>query len=103
MRKMAWVKWDKVLNIEKVGGLNIGSLKVINWALLAKWWWRFRVESNRPWVKIIKSIHGEDGGLTKYLSPGKGNGGKWIDIIKIGKDIEKTGINFYKSFGKKNG
>lgn len=26
------------------GGLNIGSLKSLNWGLLGKWWRRFKVE-----------------------------------------------------------
>lgn len=62
-RKIAWVAWDKVLGPFKSGGLGIGSLKASNKAMLAKWWWRFRVETDALWCKIVKSIHGKNGGL----------------------------------------
>lgn len=100
VRKIAWVKWDKAPQKVKLGGLNIGSLKAINWALLAKWWWRFRVEENRPWVKIIKSVYGENGGLIETGRYSRSGGSKWADIVKVGGDIEKTGLNFCSSFGK---
>ncbi|GJS00247.1 reverse transcriptase domain, reverse transcriptase zinc-binding domain protein, partial [Tanacetum coccineum] len=63
-------------------GLNIGSLKAFNWALIGKWWWRFRVEENRLWVRVVKSIYGNDGGL----KDGEGvhrmlRGSKWGNII----------------------
>ncbi|GJZ03678.1 ALP1-like protein isoform X1 [Tanacetum coccineum] len=35
--KMAWVKWPIILNSFDKGGLNIGSLKAFNLALLQKW------------------------------------------------------------------
>ncbi|GJS16762.1 hypothetical protein Tco_0411234, partial [Tanacetum coccineum] len=38
--KMAWVKWPIILNFFDKGGLNIGSLKAFNLALLQKWRWR---------------------------------------------------------------
>ncbi|GKE82192.1 hypothetical protein Tco_1552192, partial [Tanacetum coccineum] len=38
--KMAWVKWPIILNSFDKGGLNIGSLKAFNLALLQKWRWR---------------------------------------------------------------
>lgn len=51
-----------------LGGLNIGSLNLKNLALLGKWWWRFRVEHNSLWVKVISSIYGRDGGLGVGIS-----------------------------------
>lgn len=42
VRKMALVKWDKVLLKIKKGGLNVGSLKAFKWALLWKMLVRFR-------------------------------------------------------------
>ena len=63
-KKMSWVKWDNVISSYGLGGLNIGSLRAKNWALMGKWWWRFWVEGDALWVKVIRSIHGSDGGLT---------------------------------------
>ena len=52
-----------LLASHEVGGLNIGSLWAKNLALLGKWWWRFRKEGRTLCVRVIKSIHGDSGGL----------------------------------------
>ena len=44
--KIPWVAWDKILNSRSNGGLELGSLKALNTALLTKWWWRFRTEED---------------------------------------------------------
>nr|GEZ39483.1 putative RNA-directed DNA polymerase, eukaryota [Tanacetum cinerariifolium] len=54
-KPIMWVKWEKALANYEMGGLNTGSLKAMNWALLSKWWWRFQVENEALWVKVIKS------------------------------------------------
>nr|GEW96461.1 putative RNA-directed DNA polymerase, eukaryota, reverse transcriptase zinc-binding domain protein [Tanacetum cinerariifolium] len=61
-KKLSWVKWDSVIASHGLG-LNIGSLRAKNLALLGKWWWRFRKEDDGLWVKVIKSIHGDFEGL----------------------------------------
>ncbi|GKE69882.1 reverse transcriptase domain, reverse transcriptase zinc-binding domain protein, partial [Tanacetum coccineum] len=56
-------------------GLNIGSLRAKNLALLGKWWWRFKKECGCLWVRVIKSIHGDSGGLGDVRAlGGVGNG-----------------------------
>ncbi|XP_071692610.1 uncharacterized protein [Rutidosis leptorrhynchoides] len=96
---MAWVKWDSIMLPYGVGGLNIGSLKAKNLALLGKWWWRFRTEADTFWVKIIKSIYGREGGLGSSCSSRVGVGySPWKDVIKIGKDLDKYGISLNNSF-----
>ncbi|XP_071689351.1 uncharacterized protein [Rutidosis leptorrhynchoides] len=57
-RKMSWVKWDSILAPFNYGGLNVGSLKAFNIALLNKWWWRYVNKPNDLWLKVIKAIHG---------------------------------------------
>ncbi|GJT04638.1 putative RNA-directed DNA polymerase, eukaryota, reverse transcriptase zinc-binding domain protein [Tanacetum coccineum] len=44
-------------------GLNIGSLKTFNLALLQKWHWRLFSSSNAHWVKVINVLHGQEGGM----------------------------------------
>ncbi|GJS77092.1 putative RNA-directed DNA polymerase, eukaryota, reverse transcriptase zinc-binding domain protein [Tanacetum coccineum] len=51
-KHMVWVNWEKALSSYGMGGLNIDSLKAMNWALLSKWWWRFQVENEALWVKV---------------------------------------------------
>nr|GEV18835.1 ADP-ribosylation factor 2-like [Tanacetum cinerariifolium] len=57
-KKLAWIKWSNALSCEK-GGLNIGSLKSFNLALLQKWQWTMFSFPNALWVKVIKSLHGQ--------------------------------------------
>ncbi|PWA50966.1 RNA-directed DNA polymerase, eukaryota, Reverse transcriptase zinc-binding domain protein [Artemisia annua] len=60
---IAWIAWEKVISPFKNGGLDIGSLRVSNLSLLAKWWWCFHCETSSIWATDIKSIHGQRGGL----------------------------------------
>ncbi|XP_071709315.1 uncharacterized protein [Rutidosis leptorrhynchoides] len=84
-----------------MGGLNTGSLKSKNLALLGKWWWRFKTETDSLWVKVIRSIHGYCGGLmlnddSHCLS----SSGVWRNIICAGSDIEAYNVPFKNSFLK---
>ncbi|XP_071738627.1 uncharacterized protein [Rutidosis leptorrhynchoides] len=64
------------------GGLNIGSLHSKNLALLGKWWWRFKTETNALWVKVIHSIYGSNGGLdVESELPHSSYLGTWRNII----------------------
>nr|GEU82955.1 RNA-directed DNA polymerase, eukaryota, reverse transcriptase zinc-binding domain protein [Tanacetum cinerariifolium] len=60
-RKIAWVKWSKVLASKKYGGLGVSSFYALNRALLFKWVWRYLSYDNslRSWV--ISVIHGLNG------------------------------------------
>ncbi|XP_071718082.1 uncharacterized protein [Rutidosis leptorrhynchoides] len=71
---MAWIKWDQVLNSFSRGGLNIGSLKAFNLALIIKWQWRYLSSPDDMWVKVIKAIHGNYFDCTIGSSP-------WCSIV----------------------
>ncbi|GKD18950.1 hypothetical protein Tco_1208108 [Tanacetum coccineum] len=62
-KSLAWVKWSNVLPSFEKGGLNIGSLKAFNLDLFQKWRWRLFSSLNAHWVKVIKALHGQEGGL----------------------------------------
>ncbi|XP_071729064.1 uncharacterized protein [Rutidosis leptorrhynchoides] len=99
---MAWVKWDESLLPYDEGGLNIGSLRGENLALLGKWFWRAKTEPNALWVSIIKSIHGTNG-LLSPLNPNGSQGASssvWSNIVRAGNMIEKLDINFACSFSR---
>ncbi|GJQ99597.1 hypothetical protein Tco_0522582 [Tanacetum coccineum] len=48
-RKIAWVKWSKVLASKKFGGLGVSSFFALNRALLFKWVWRYLSHDNSLW------------------------------------------------------
>ncbi|XP_071713183.1 uncharacterized protein [Rutidosis leptorrhynchoides] len=99
--KISWVRWDTLLLPYEKGGLNIGSLKAKNLALLGKWWWRFRVENNAFWVKIIKSLYGREGGLGSFDNNSTLNKQTIRDNIRrIGTQIDELNIPFTNSFMK---
>nr|GEU93939.1 RNA-directed DNA polymerase, eukaryota [Tanacetum cinerariifolium] len=45
------------------GGLDVSSFYALNRALTFKWIWRFRTQGSSLWSRVIKLIHGEDGGI----------------------------------------
>ena len=59
-------------------GLDVGSLKAFNLALLQKWRWRLVSNPNLLWVQVIKAIHGEDVGLSHLFYKSKG---VWANIV----------------------
>ncbi|GJT34626.1 RNA-directed DNA polymerase, eukaryota, reverse transcriptase zinc-binding domain protein [Tanacetum coccineum] len=61
-----------------LGGLNIGSLKSFNLALLQKWHWRWFSFPNALWIKVIKAIYGQKGGFDTYGCKFKGI---WARIV----------------------
>ncbi|GJT71752.1 reverse transcriptase domain, reverse transcriptase zinc-binding domain protein [Tanacetum coccineum] len=100
--KIAWIAWDKATSSISNGGLGIGTLKSINHAMLSKWWWRFYTENHAFWCKIIRSIHGVDGGLND-TSLIKSKSGPWYRIAKLKDDLSKIGIDLPLIFKKKIG
>nr|GEY93612.1 RNA-directed DNA polymerase, eukaryota [Tanacetum cinerariifolium] len=57
-RKIAWVKWSKVLASKKYGVLGVSSFYALNRTLLFKWVWRFISRDNSLWFRCISAMHG---------------------------------------------
>ncbi|GKC93766.1 RNA-directed DNA polymerase, eukaryota, reverse transcriptase zinc-binding domain protein, partial [Tanacetum coccineum] len=76
--KITWIKWANVLASYEHGGLEFGSLKAFNLALLQKWRWRFVNNLELLWEKLMKAIHGLEEGFD-----GKGcyTHGIWANIV----------------------
>ncbi|GJU03619.1 mutator type transposase, partial [Tanacetum coccineum] len=98
-KKLHWVKWENVVSSFGEGGLNIGSLKTKNLSLLGKWWWRFRIEKDALWRKVIKSIYGMEGSWGGVGSRYQG-GEVWVVIIKVGKNLDMLEGGFVSHFVK---
>ncbi|XP_026432710.1 uncharacterized protein LOC113330060 [Papaver somniferum] len=66
MRNFLWgnkrcshlIKWEMVFADKERGGLGVLNLKFMNIALLAKWSWRFGIEKNSLWYKLIVEKYG---------------------------------------------
>uniref|UniRef100_A0A2N9GZQ1 Reverse transcriptase domain-containing protein n=1 Tax=Fagus sylvatica TaxID=28930 RepID=A0A2N9GZQ1_FAGSY len=56
--KHCLVKWDTMCSPISKGGLGIRKLVPFNRALLGKWLWRFGVEDNRLWKRVLAARHG---------------------------------------------
>ncbi|KAJ0478339.1 putative RNA-directed DNA polymerase [Helianthus annuus] len=96
--KMRWVAWSKVQAHMRLGGLGVGEIRTLNWALLLKWKWRFKHYPNHLWSNVIKAIHNRSDGVQD--SPLITNiAGNWKDILMVTKDIDKAGIPGAESLG----
>lgn len=54
-RNRSLVAWDLVTRSKMKGGLGLGNLKKKNVSILGKWLWRFPLEQDSLWVRVIKS------------------------------------------------
>ncbi|GJS15090.1 RNA-directed DNA polymerase, eukaryota [Tanacetum coccineum] len=87
-RKIAWVKWSKVLASKKYGGLGVSSFYALNRALLFKWVWRYLSHDNSLWFRVIAAIHGSNGQVlsASYHST-------WSSIIKEVNSLKDKGVD----------
>ncbi|GJZ80125.1 putative RNA-directed DNA polymerase, eukaryota, reverse transcriptase zinc-binding domain protein [Tanacetum coccineum] len=85
-QKISWIAWKKVISPLKCGGLGIDSLSSSNISLLSKWWWMLYNESDSLWGRVIRSIHGPQGGLLD-TSIIKSNSGPWHNIALLRDDL----------------
>ncbi|GKA65038.1 RNA-directed DNA polymerase, eukaryota, reverse transcriptase zinc-binding domain protein [Tanacetum coccineum] len=89
-KKLTWVAWKKVLSCKESRELGVNSLLALNHALLFKWIWRFRNDSDALWVRVVKSIHGADGLLSSSVNHPRHHS-VWTQIIKATHDLKEKG------------
>nr|GEZ52481.1 RNA-directed DNA polymerase, eukaryota, reverse transcriptase zinc-binding domain protein [Tanacetum cinerariifolium] len=70
------------------GGLNTGSLKAFNLALLQKCCWRLFTSRNGLWVKVVKAFHGHEGGFDNNGCNFKGT---WANIVGSSNFLHSKG------------
>ncbi|GKE18936.1 hypothetical protein Tco_1426513 [Tanacetum coccineum] len=100
-KKMLWVRWSRVLALKKKGGLGVSSYYALNQALMFKWVWRFRNDSNSLWARVIKAMHGVDGRIgksTKSYHPSA-----WVDIVNEVNKLKSQGLDLLGLMKKKVG
>ncbi|GJW42579.1 hypothetical protein Tco_0071378 [Tanacetum coccineum] len=65
----------------------------------AQVWWRFYNEPNALWVSMIKSIQGDEGGLTNFKAM-KVKSRPWFHIARLKEDFLHLNININLIFKK---
>lgn len=75
-RKIHMVAWSKLLQDKSCGGLGIRNIRLLNEALIMKWWWRFGTEKDALWRKVINS---------NYKFEGSG----WIPNMEINRKVSR--------------
>nr|XP_043615758.1 uncharacterized protein LOC122587654 [Erigeron canadensis] len=86
-RKIHRVKWDSVLTSKESGGIGIGSLQTMNFALLYKWRWRGLKESDILF-RVISDIHGGD----CFYNMSAKSKGTWKNIMLVANQIHHKAI-----------
>ena len=76
------VGWDKVCVPKAKGGLGVQSLVLFNKTLLGKWLWRFGLEENNLWRRVLVEKFGvELGGWRTNHIRGAYGCGLWKGIM----------------------
>ncbi|GJY69502.1 RNA-directed DNA polymerase, eukaryota [Tanacetum coccineum] len=88
-RKIAWVKWTKVLASKRNGGLGVSSFFALNRGLLFKWMWRFLSRDDSLWARFIQATHGSNTQVISASYPSL-----WSSIIKEVNTLKSQGIDF---------
>nr|GEX00751.1 RNA-directed DNA polymerase, eukaryota, reverse transcriptase zinc-binding domain protein [Tanacetum cinerariifolium] len=91
-KKISWVSWKKCLASKKMEGLGIGSIFTLNAGLILKLIWRFLKNTSDLWIKVIKDIYGENGGISKE-SMHRSNLSPWSGILYSVKALKHNGID----------
>ncbi|KAJ9691474.1 hypothetical protein PVL29_013603 [Vitis rotundifolia] len=82
-RKIHLINWKAVCTQKEKGGLGIRRMGVLNKALLGKWIWRFAIEKDVLWKKVIGVKHGLEGcGWKSKEARGPFGVGVWKGILK---------------------
>ncbi|GKB35559.1 RNA-directed DNA polymerase, eukaryota, partial [Tanacetum coccineum] len=87
-RKIAWVKWSKVLASKKFRGLGVSSFFALNRALLFKWVWRYLSHDNSLWSQIISALHGLNGHVLSAAF-----NSTWSSIITEVNSLKVKGVD----------
>ena len=90
-RKIHVINWGTICLSKVKGGLGIRNLSMLNKALLGKWVWRFSVEENSTWRKVIRlKYQTEERGWFVKTPRGSYGVGMWKDISKEPRQLKQN-------------
>ena len=94
-------KWSSMCKDKKLGGLHIKVLSFLNKVLLGKWCWRFALEREFLWRRVIVGKFGEEPRGWCSLARREGYGvGLW-KVIRGGWEAFKVSTSFIVSNGRR--
>ncbi|KAJ0837673.1 hypothetical protein HanRHA438_Chr16g0780741 [Helianthus annuus] len=97
--KICWIAWKTMVKPRKYGGFGNGDLRSTNLALLVKWGWKYKMNQEALWAKVVKAIH-ENKRCHKY---NKRITGIWKDIMVSYNELNNKGINLNERLVAKMG
>ena len=68
--------------------LDIGILKALNFVLVAKWLWRYKVKKGALWRNVIAALYGDNGNMG-WDNDARVISGVWGKIATIYQDMER--------------
>ncbi|XP_068466211.1 uncharacterized protein [Phaseolus vulgaris] len=80
-KSISWVSWENVCKPKQEGGLGIIDIRDFNYALMAKWKWRWLSDEKGRWKDILESKYG--GGCEGTNPPIKLQSWWWRDLHKV--------------------
>jgi len=90
-RKYHLVKWEKIINPKRKGGLGIHDLRKLNQSLLCKWWWKLENKEGM-WQKVAEKKYVKNNTITSLKFKAT-NSPVWKDLLRV-KDIYLRGRRF---------
>jgi hypothetical protein len=96
-KKINWVAWDTLTSTKNKGGLGLSKLQHVNDALLLKWTWRFKIEDQSMWKKVMLGCHGSSRSWSS-LPCSLSASGCWKQITQIGEKRIRNGISLNSFF-----
>ncbi|KAJ9698913.1 hypothetical protein PVL29_007804 [Vitis rotundifolia] len=82
-RKVHLINWEVVCTQKEKGGIGLRKITFLNKALLGKWVWRFAIEKDSLWKKVLVVKYGQEGlGWRTNEVRGLYGVGVWKEILK---------------------
>jgi len=97
---ISWISWKELCKSKEEGGLGIRDIRKFNFALMAKWKWRYISNEKGRWKEMLESKYGME--LNNGLVPMKYQSWWWRDFMSICREGGGEGW-FQKEVGWKIG
>ncbi|KAJ0445231.1 putative RNA-directed DNA polymerase [Helianthus annuus] len=100
--KLKWVAWKNVITPKDYGGMGFGSLREANLAMMAKWWWRFKVDRSGLWRRVVWGIH-RNSRTWSFVPIKLSISGPWKQLARVYLDLNEVGVDLVHMFRGKPG